>query len=169
MPTTGTITTNGNTFTVEGETWKDHEFSTSALGDGAVGWDWFGLQLDDNRELMLGQIRLLDGGRDPLFGGILVYPDGTTRYLPAESFTIEALNTWISPHTGATYPAGWNIQIDTGANEPLNLTIAPLTPDQELHGSGIAYWEGAVSISGDAGGYGYAELTGYADSLNGRF
>jgi predicted secreted hydrolase len=169
MPTTGAITINGDTFTVEGATWKDHEFSTSALGTNALGWDWFGLQLDDNRELMLGQIRLTDGGRDPYFGGILVYPDGTTRYLPANSFTIEATTTWTSPHTGATYPAGWVISIDIGESDPLSIAVTPLAPDQELYGGGIAYWEGAVAISGDASGYGYAELTGYADSLTGRF
>jgi predicted secreted hydrolase len=41
--------------------------------------------------------------------------------------------------------------------------------DQELHNGQIAYWEGAVRLSGDVTGYGYAELTGYADSMTGRF
>ncbi len=168
--TTGTIRVGAETFTVTGATWKDHEFSTSALGENAQGWDWFGLQLDDNRELMLGQIRLVGGGREPAFGGLLVEPDGRTRYLPSESFTFEVTNTWTSPHTGAVYPAGWTIRIDLGSSDPLVLVVTPLLADQELHGSGgIDYWEGAVQISGSAAGYGYAELTGYAQTMTGRF
>lgn len=168
--TNGTIRVGDETFTVSGTTWKDHEFGTSALGANAQGWDWFGLHLDDNRELMLGQIRLNDGGREPAFGGLLVNPDGSTRYLPAESFRFEVTDTWKSPHTGATYPAGWLMEIDTGDPEPLRLTVRPLLADQELHGSGgIDYWEGAVRIEGDATGYGYAELTGYVQAMAGRF
>ena len=167
--TEGTVTIGGQSFTVEGLSWKDHEFGTSALGESALGWDWFGLQLDDGRELMVGQIRQRDGGTDPYFGGLLVYPDGATRTLPAGSFTIEATDEWVSPHSGATYPAGWLITVDMGEDEPpLRLTLTPQVADQELYGGGIAYWEGSVRISGDAGGYGYAELTGYADSMTGR-
>ncbi len=57
---------------VAGEAWFDHEWSTSALGAGAVGWDWFSLQLDDGRELMLFQIRREDGSVEPVSGGTLV-------------------------------------------------------------------------------------------------
>lgn len=168
--TNGTITVSGETFEVSGATWKDHEFSTSALGEGAQGWDWFGLQLDDNRELMLGQIRMADGRREPAFGGLLVNPDGSTRYLNADDFTLEVTGTWTSPHTGAVYPAGWKFSINTGVADPLRLTVTPLLADQELHGGGgVDYWEGAVHITGDATGYGYAELTGYVQAMTGRF
>jgi predicted secreted hydrolase len=167
--TSGTITLGGETYTVSGTTWKDHEFSTSALGQNAQGWDWFGLQLDDNRELMLGQIRLQDGGLEPAFGGILVNPDGSTRYLKHDDFTIESTGTWTSPHTGAVYPAGWNISINTGESEPLHITLTPLLADQELYGGTTDYWEGAVRITGDQTGYGYAELTGYVQAMANRF
>lgn len=166
--TTGTITIEGQTYTVTGTSWKDHEFGTQALGANALGWDWFGLQLDDNRELMVGQIRLTDGSSQPYFGELLVNSDGTTVALTAPDFSVEATGSWTSPHTGATYPSGWNIHIDLGG-EMLNLTLTPQIEDQELHGGGIAYWEGTVRISGDVTGYGYAELTGYVDALTGRF
>ncbi|MCB9450353.1 MAG: carotenoid 1,2-hydratase [Anaerolineaceae bacterium] len=168
--TEGTITIGDTVYTVSGTTWKDHEFSTSALGDTAQGWDWFGLQLDDDRELMLGQIRLVDGGREPAFGGLLVYPDGSTRTLDSSDFTFTVTGRWQSPHTGATYPAGWQIGINIGETEPLNLTLTPLISDQELTDTGnVDYWEGAVRITGDATGYGYAELTGYVNAMTGRF
>ena len=40
-------TFNGERFAVEGESWMDREWGTSALGPERSGWDWFGLQLDD--------------------------------------------------------------------------------------------------------------------------
>jgi predicted secreted hydrolase len=167
--TDGTITVNGETFTVSGTTWKDHEFSTSALGTNAQGWDWFGLQLDDDRELMMGQIRLVDGGFEPAFGGLLVEADGSTHHLDHADFTIESTSMWTSPHTGATYPAGWNITVDTGEAEPLRITLTPLLADQELYGGTTVYWEGAVRITGDQTGYGYAELTGHVGAMTNRF
>ncbi|MDX2076661.1 MAG: lipocalin-like domain-containing protein [bacterium] len=172
LVTEGTITINGESYTVSGNTWKDHEFSTSALGAGAQGWDWFGLIFDGDYELMVGKIRMEDGGREPAFGGLLIYPDGTTRYLSAEEFTITPTDTWRSPHTDAEYPSGWTITL-IGAifdnNQPRTFTVTPLAKDQELHSGDIAYWEGAVKIDGDFTGYGYAELTGYVNTMNGRF
>ena len=66
-----------------------------------------------------------------------------------------------------TIPAGWDVQIlgDNG----FRFRVTPLQADQELHGAGIQYWEGAVQVSGDVSGYGYAELTGYVGSMRNRF
>ena len=167
--TEGTIRVGDETFHVSGSTWKDHEFSTSALGGGAQGWDWFGLIFEDNRELMIGQIRLLGGTKEPAFGGLLVNADGSTQYLNAEDFTVEATGNWTSPHTNATYPSGWEVTLRPAESAPLRFTLTPLMADQELHGGDIAYWEGAVQIDGDVSGYGYAELTGYVGAMTGRF
>ena len=145
----------------------DHEFSTSALGEDAQGWDWFGLIFDNDTELMIGQIRQTDGGVQPVFGGLLIYADGSTRYLDSADFTIAVTGAWRSPHTDAEYPAGWDVQI-LGAGG-FRFHITPLQADQELHDAGIKYWEGAVEISGDVSGYGYAELTGYVGSMQNRF
>lgn len=166
--TSGEIRIGEETFAVEGFTWKDHEFSTSALDEGAQGWDWFGLILDDDIELMLGQIRMSDTERDPFFGGLIVYPDGNTEYLDASRFTIQPTDTWVSPHTGAEYPSSWQIVVNT-SSETYNLTVTPLMADQELADTEPVYWEGAVRVEGDLIGYGYAELTGYAESMQNRF
>lgn len=166
--TTGEITIDGEVFTVSGNTWKDHEFSTSALGTGAQGWDWFGLIFDNNTELMVGQIRLQDGGVEPAFGGLMIYPDGTTEYLPSSSFEITPTDFWISPHTGAEYPSGWQMRVSTEEGV-LNFEVEPLMQDQELADTDPSYWEGAVKISGELTGYGYAELTGYTGSMQNRF
>jgi predicted secreted hydrolase len=168
LETTGTLSVNGETFNVEGLSWKDHEFSTSALGEGAQGWDWFGLIFDDNSELMLGQIRMTDGSREAAFGGLLVNPDGSTEYLSSENFTISPSDRWQSPHTGAIYPSGWDITVNS-ASGSFSFHLEPLMRDQELHDTDPAYWEGAVQITGERTGYGYAELTGYVNSMENRF
>ena len=61
------------------------------------------------------------------------------------------------------------MSVNIGSGAPLKLTVTPQIADQELNGNGIAYWEGSVKLSGDATGYGYTELTGYATSMMGRF
>ena len=170
--TEGTLTIDDMRYEVTGLTWMDHEFSTSALGADAQGWDWFGLIFDEGYELMVGQIRNIDDSHSPIFGGLLVYPDGNTLYLPADTFTIEAINTWRSPHTDAVYPSGWTITIDGARldqNNDIELRVIPLAEDQELNTGDIAYWEGAVQVEGSFNGYGYAELTGYTDAMTGRF
>ena len=166
----GEITVAGKTLAVSGTSWMDHEYSTSALSEGQVGWDWFSIQLDDGSEWMLYTIRRADGSIDPFSKGTLIAPDGTTRSLAAGDFTIEALDTWKSPHSGGVYPSRWRIQVPS---EGLTLQIEPLIADQELNLS-FVYWEGAVRISGECNGAavsgkGYVELTGYAGSMAGEF
>ncbi|MCY3796190.1 MAG: carotenoid 1,2-hydratase [Chloroflexi bacterium] len=165
--TSGGLTVDGQRFAVAGFTWMDHEFGTSALGDNAQGWDWFGLIFADDSELMVGQIRLVDGGVAPAFGGLLIHPDGGTLKLGAEDIRIEPTGSWRSPHSEGEYPAGWQIEV-SGA-DGFRIDVTPLLADQELHGAGIVYWEGAVRVSGDKTGYGYAELTGYVGTMANRF
>lgn len=146
---------------VSGSSWLDREWSTSVLQDDQTGWDWFSLQLDDGRELMVFQLRREDGGIDPVSHGTVIGVDGTTRSLGFADFELEVLDTWRS-RQGVIYPAGWRLQVPS---ESLALTLEPLMADQELDVS-FRYWEGALGISGSASGKqirgrGFAELVGY--------
>jgi predicted secreted hydrolase len=166
----GRIGTDGSGASAQGEAWFDHEWSTSALGAGAIGWDWWSLQLDDGRELMLFEIRQKDGGRDPASGGTLVAADGRSRRLSAADVETTALGHWTSPRSGASYPARWRLRIPS---EGIELEVEPLVADQEMR-TAFTYWEGAVRVSGTSGGQprngrGYVELTGYARSMQGVF
>src|SRR5262249_17402751 len=58
---TGKLRLDGAERSVHGSAWYDHEFGSSVLSDGTQGWDWFGLQLEDGRELMLFVLRDEDG------------------------------------------------------------------------------------------------------------
>ena len=170
LTTEGAIQIDGETFPVTGLSWMDHEFSTSALSSGQIGWDWFSIQLSDDTELMLYRFRRSDGSVDRFSSGTIVEADGTTRTLGWDEFTIHDTAEWTSPHSGGKYPAAWTIDIQTLG---LNLTLQPYLADQELRVSFI-YWEGAVRVSGQrlgefVTGSGYVELTGYAEPFSEDF
>ena len=164
MPTRGQVTVEGRAYEVTGQSWMDREWSTSALSGDQVGWDWFALQLEDGRDLMLYQLRRKDGSADATSNGTLVGPRGESRHLRLSDFQLQVLDRWESPRSGAVYPAGWRLRIPS---ENLDLTIEPLLPDQELDVS-FRYWEGAVRIEGTSRGRGYVEMTGYDEGLSGR-
>jgi predicted secreted hydrolase len=166
----GTITLQGQIFQVNGWSWMDHEFSTNALHNDQIGWDWFSMQLDDGRELMVYQIRRADGNIDPFSSGTLINSDGTTTHLKQHDFQVIVAKNWTSPHSGAEYPAEWTIRIP---EYQLILNLIPYLADQELNLS-YDYWEGAVRIEGEykgqvVKGNGYVELTGYSGSMGGQF
>jgi predicted secreted hydrolase len=174
LATKGRLTLNGKTLEVEGASWLDREFSTGQMAPHHQGWDWFALQLADGTDIMLYLMRLKDGGVDPASSGTLIDPQGRVQHLTRADFSIKATTAWRSPHSGAAYPAGWDI---TFPHHGCRLTLTPTLADQELRTGGSAnliYWEGQVAIKGSKQdqpltGQGYVELTGYAGSLGGRF
>ncbi len=165
LQTTGTVQIGDQRFAVEGTSWLDREWSTSALADGQVGWDWFALQLSDGTELLYYQLREADGSASAHSSGTLVLADGSSRRLDPSDVELRVERTWISPIDGTAYPSGWRLLIPARRVE---LRIEPLIENQELDLT-FRYWEGAVSVTG-AGlngtpvtGRGYVELTGYAE------
>jgi predicted secreted hydrolase len=169
METQGTLTIGTRQVAVSGLSWKDHEYSTSALAASQVGWDWFSIQLEDGRELMFFQLRQADGSIDPFSSGSIVSQDGQVTRLERADFTITVLDTWRSPASGGVYPAAWRVEIP---GQDLALEITPLLADQEMDLQ-YTYWEGAVRVSGQSSrgplnGYGYVEMTGYAGVIAGE-
>jgi predicted secreted hydrolase len=148
---------------VQGLAWMDHQWG-DFLAVGWGGWDWFGGQLADGRDvaIFVGRDR---SNAAVLRYGTLVEPDGTARHLPTGSFELAATGTWTSPQTGIRSPSGWRLRLP---EHRLDVIWTPLLPEQEFdaHAStGNVYWEGAVAImdapSGARVGQGYVELTGY--------
>src|SRR5882724_7234585 len=167
LATSGTIDLGNKTFEVAGISWMDHEFFTHQLDSNQIGWDWLSLQLEDNTELMLFQIRRKDGSVDPYSAGTYVDAPGKTTHLRASDFILMPLGkTWKSPATGAAYPIEWKLAVPR-----LGLELEAKTPleSQELAGKtklAPNYWEGAIILTGKrnrqaAGGVGYLEMTGY--------
>jgi predicted secreted hydrolase len=165
MPAAGTVRVGAETLAVTGAAWMDREWSTSSLGAGQVGWDWFALQLSDGTDLMLYQLRDAAGRPDPASSGTVIDPGGASRTLALRDFSLEVLDHWQSPNSGARYPSRWRLRLPSAG---LDLTITPLLANQELDVS-FRYWEGAVAVEGTrrgapVGGRGYVELTGYTEA-----
>ena len=165
----GTLTFGNTTTPVHGDSWFDHEWSTTALGAQNTGWDWFSVQLSDGCELMLGHLRRKDGRFDNVFGGTLIEPDGRTRQLSTAEIRTTVEGRWHSAPTNADYPVRWRIEIPA---EQIDLHATPWVADQEMRVH-PPYWEGAVDYSGTSRGervtgHGYIEMTGYAESLQGK-
>jgi len=157
----GELTAGGESTEVTGLVWMDREWSTSALSEGIVGWDWFALRLADGRDLMFYRLRREDGTASEFSSGSLVDSDGiTTRRLGASDVEATALGGWTSPETGVRYPVRWRLRVPSAS---LDLAIEPYIPNQELTLS-ARYWEGAVRAAPADGGpeaEGYLELAGY--------
>ena len=169
LRTTGRVRVGGAELAVSGESWLDHEWGTSQLGAGVAGWDWLGVRLDDGRSLMAFRLRRADGSADAHSAGTLVAADGSARHLAAANVVVEPLGGWTSPATGAAYPARVRVRVPSAG---LDLELRPWVAAAEIDArasTGVAYWEGPVTVSGTAAGAGYLELTGYAGSLSGRF
>ncbi len=162
MYTEGTITLNGESFEVKGQSWMDHEWSTSALGEDQLGWDWFSIQLSNGYDLMYYQLRNTDGSVSTFTTGSLIDPEGNKTIITPEDVTLEVLDRWESPHSGANYPSQWILEI---LGEDIRLELETLFDDQEMDVS-VLYYEGTLSVSGtmngqDVGGNGFIEMTGY--------
>lgn len=165
MSLSGTLTDHNTPVNVTGQAWMDHQWGNFVSLTGS-GWDWFSIQLDDNTDYMLYVIR--DAKKQPVsVFGTAIAADGTASELPANAIETQALATWTSPQTSGVYPSGWQVVLPS---QRLTLTLKPLLLDQELvtaQSTGVAYWEGAVAVTGQRGGAriageGYVELTGYA-------
>jgi predicted secreted hydrolase len=170
MDATGSLTVDGQPLTVEGSAWFDHQWG-DFISVGGGGWDWFALNLDDGTDLTLSLVRDADGTY-PLIYGTVVAPDGTVRHLDRDAFNVQVTDRWLSPTTGADYPAGWTIRIP---GDDLTITLEPTVADQELDTratTGVVYWEGSQRVratrhGASLRGEGYVELTGYAASVTG--
>ena len=168
MAVSGEVQVGGRAFSAEGLGWMDREWSTSALAPDQAGWDWFALQLDDGRELMLYRLRQRDGSISPASQGTLVAADGAPRALDRDAVEVLVLDHWVSPRGATRYPARWRLRVPSSG---LELVVTPLLQDQELD-LAVRYWEGAVRVDGTAdgrplGGVGYVELVGYASATRG--
>ena len=154
MTTTGTLTLpDGDVLEVHGTSWFDHQWGALSKAVG-IGWDWFALQLDDDREVMLFQIR--DPSGEVFVEGSLTDAECNTWELLQDDIEIIANSTWTSPHGGAVYPSSWTVRI---LDETFEIT--PMMADQEVDTIFFKYWEGAAVVSGAATGRAYVELTGY--------
>jgi predicted secreted hydrolase len=148
--------------------WGDYDgwlLARSGGGMRVLGWHWFGINLEDGRDLLLFH-QTDPAARAARFSSGVVFEDGRPHAVGA--FRHRALRSWTSPASGARYPVDWQIELD---DLDLCLKVAPLVDDQEIPIYGTtAIWEGAVAVSGTSRGapvrgLGRQELVGYGAPL----
>ncbi|MGH9466220.1 MAG: lipocalin-like domain-containing protein, partial [Terriglobales bacterium] len=124
---------------VSGLAWMDHEFATDQLAPNQQGWDWMGLHLPGG-DLMLYNLRLSSGARDPHSAGTWRPRSGTQIHLSAADFTMTPTRWWQS------YPVAWCVAVPRLG---LRFTVHPVLEDQLIRAPaiGVDYWEGAVTTS----------------------
>jgi len=165
----GILKLNDRTVKVKGLGWLDREWSTSVLGASLSGWDWFSLQLKDQRSIMAFRLRRHDGERDNYDHGLLVdhqqleslfvvgEGDLGIELLDRDGFSLIP-NRFYQDSRGINWPVSWTLNM---ADE--QFTINALL-DQQTVDLSILYWEGLVEVldlEGSRAGLGYMELTGY--------
>lgn len=167
MDADGRLVLDGNAVQVTGSAWLDREWGSSQLGAGIAGWDWFALQFDDGRDLMLYRLRTDAGTASRFSAGVLVEPDGSYRVLGRDDFDFEEIRRW-RDRLGVTWPVAWRVTLPA---EDLEFEVRPAFDAQRWYAT-VGYWEGAVDVIDPASertlGRGYLELSGYADSGDGQ-
>jgi predicted secreted hydrolase len=153
LSVSGQISADGAIHAVRGQAWMDHEWFTEQLAGDQSGWDWFSVQLDNNTELMLFELRKQDGSIDAWSSGTFTDAEGRAHNLKRADFTLEPLEK------RGKYPIAWKIRVPS-----LNIDVtckAALGNQELLSKTGPSYWEGAVTYEGTQKGVGYLEMTGY--------
>lgn len=162
----GKIMTDNGTEAVKGQGWFDHQWGRNySLAKGS-GWNWFGIQLSDGRELLLNE---MTSGKPDSSMANLIEKDGKILFTREISF--KRIKYWKSLKTNARYPVEWQISIPEFAIE---LHIEAIFPNQEMPiiGPIQAIWEGTCRAAGieslpngkrkTLDGIGFMELVGYA-------
>ncbi len=161
LRTSGTLTIKGESIPVSGNSWMDHEWFSSVLDEGQSGWDWFSLQFDDQREMMLFQVRNHDPAVEPFKYGVMIDQRGQSELIPPDQITLIPVRVWKSNLNHSEYPVHWKIEIPS---HDIQLDVESLIDAQERDDS-FRYWEGAIRVRGMESnrpitGLGYLEMTG---------
>lgn len=153
MDARGTLRIGDRELPVTGSAWFDHQWGD--MGNVLEqSWDWFGIQLDDGREIMVFRMRF--GGQEKLRGGSYSPAKGQPIRLKPDEIEIVPRGEWKSPHSGCAYPRQWLLRI-----RDREFLITPVIEDQELYSSFPKYWEGVAEVGGSATGRALIELNSY--------
>lgn len=165
----GRINNGGIIENVIGTGWFDHQWGIDYSLLQKTGWNWFGIQLEDGRELLINQFHSFRAGETFSPMANLIEKDGEVKFTRDVKFHAE--KCWKSPLTNAVYPLQWAITIP---EFNMKMTVVANFEKQEMPIIGVlqAIWEGTCSISGEEGrpnqkkrqlhGKGFMELVGYA-------
>lgn len=156
--TSGTLSVNNQKLPVNGFSWFDREWSTSALEENQIGWNWFSLQFSDGNELMYYQLLNSNNEPDPYSQGKWIDKSGASYPVQQTDLELSILESW-QASDGINYPIRWKI------NYPLRNKswIVQAAVKNQFMDLAVKYWEGAVIIydakTMQPGGRGFLEMT----------
>ncbi len=160
LSTEATLSRDGQTLTLQGETWFDHQWGN--FSHCQLAWDWFSFRLDDGGYVMI--FHTVDAQGQPipdLIGMTYIDPQsGDMRYWYVDhALSAQPLRYWEDPRSGIAYPLAWELQTPLGA-----FGVLPLFDNQAMPASHQPYWEGVISVregglAGSEIGLGYLEVT----------
>lgn len=166
----GYIKKGKTTENVKGRGWFDDQWGYANDLLTKTGWNWFGLQLEDGRELLINEFRDIKTGKTFSPMANLIKPNGELEF--TRKVVLEPIQYWKSPLTKTSYPLEWLIKIPDFS---MNIKVVPKFKEQEMPilGPLQAIWEGACNVSVDENlcnqqikrifGKGFMELVGYAN------
>lgn len=162
MTISGIVTINGISEAAKGIAWFNHQwgdFSTTQLT-----WDWFSLQLDDDTDIMMYQLR--DKTNRPIRYTASITQNKKTEILEAKEYSLKKVKYWLSSKTTISYPIEWQLKIPA---KNIDVFIKSILDDSEFDArltTYNVYWEGAVKVTGTHTGQGFMELSGYRNNKN---
>ncbi|MDO8693353.1 MAG: carotenoid 1,2-hydratase, partial [Sheuella sp.] len=110
---------------LSGSAWFDHEWSSSLMMAGAVGWDWIGINLLDGSSLMAFRMRDAAGGT--MFSE-WDWRDAHGHVIEKrQDVSWQPLGQWRSPRSLFSYPDRFTLRV-----ADRTWTLQPLMSDQEV-------------------------------------
>ncbi|ORT49653.1 hypothetical protein ST37_14935 [Vibrio sp. qd031] len=151
---TGTIGVDGKKIEVSGTGWFSKEWGSNLLESKLLGWDRFGVRLQDGRNLSITLSRINE--QLPYVYGVLVDKSGRMIKLGDDDIKIRPIK-YSYQNVGKKIPVTWAITIES---QQMDIVVDALNYTQWLP-SLVPYWSGAVKVTGSHQGGGYMHLMGY--------
>ena len=155
MKISGEVTVGNQHDVVTGEAWFDHQWGDFRAT--VMNWEWFAIQLEDGRDIMI--YLLSDKQGKPILYSGTIAKDGETKVLDSRQFEAKPLAYWTSLETQVKYPVDWQIKIP---GQKIDLLVKARRKASEFDArptSYNSYWEGAVKVSGSHKGRGFLEVS----------
>jgi hypothetical protein len=159
LRTTGTLTVQGKTRKVSGESWLDRQWGELPLG-ASNHWTWMNLSLSNGDKVAIWDAA---GDKKENSWATVLHPDGSYELAAVEPLADGASEYWNSPNSGQTYPTRWRVEIPSlKADLTVRLTG---TKAQELGEGRQSRLEGTARTTGTyegkrVTGWNYVEMVG---------
>lgn len=144
MRTTGTLTFQGKSMLVTGETWLDRQWG--GLPDLRINrWSWMNLAMPNGDKIAIWNARTAEGTGPEDSWATILRPDGTHEVVPVTPLADTAARFHESSENNFAFPTRWTVTI---ASRDTSLEVVTTSVDQEIPGLGTSIYEGAATFSG---------------------